>query len=60
MDVAERLKVARLAYIRAIALARAHPDPASWARVLAAARNLREAIADQRGVHCPDGDPAGA
>ncbi len=47
MDPADRVKLARLSYIRAVALARVSPSPASWARLLMAARNLNEAVREQ-------------
>lgn len=54
MRSGERQELARAAYWRAIALARAECTPASWRRVLAAARNLAEAS------RAADGPRAGA
>ena len=47
MRTYERLGLAREAYARAIALARAVSTPTSWGRVLTAARNLDAARRDQ-------------
>jgi hypothetical protein len=41
-----RAEFARLAYLRAVAAARAEPTPGHWSRLLRAARNLRSAVAD--------------
>lgn len=38
-----RLSLARQAYQSALAAARAHSSPRTWARLLRAAQNLREA-----------------
>jgi hypothetical protein len=43
MRLDERVALARLAYIRAVAQVRAKPTQASWARLLTAARNLEHA-----------------
>src|SRR5690349_15741118 len=43
----ERLELARASYVRAINRARGGPTPASWRRVLAAARNLAQARRDE-------------
>jgi hypothetical protein len=43
MKLDERVALARLAYIRAVARARTSPTQASWARLLTAARNLEQA-----------------
>jgi hypothetical protein len=42
-----RAKLARLAYQRALEAARREPTAARWARLLAAARNLRAALRDR-------------
>ncbi len=54
----ERLEVARLAYLRAIRLARACSTPATWRRVLAASRNLGTAIRDREREPVARGTPA--
>ncbi len=43
----ERLRLARAAYDRAVALARDESTPASWRRVLVASRNLGDAVRDR-------------
>ena len=43
----ERLGLARLAYVRAIELARARSTPTSWGRILTAAKNLDAARRDR-------------
>ena len=42
----ERERLARQAYARAVAQARKHPTSATWRRLLRAAQNLREAVAE--------------
>lgn len=42
-----RADFARLAYLRAVAAARAEPTAAHWARLLRAARNLKAALSDR-------------
>ncbi len=44
MHQRERAELARQAYLRAVAVARASSTPRSWGRLLAAARNLRASI----------------
>jgi hypothetical protein len=46
MEPYERAKLARAAYERAIRVIRANPTQPAWARLLRAAKNLREALAD--------------
>lgn len=48
MRVRERLGLAQLAYLRAVAWARAEPTPASWRRLMTAANNLRGAQRDRQ------------
>jgi hypothetical protein len=43
MKTEERVRAARLAYIRAVALVRSDPGPVGWARLLTAARELNAA-----------------
>ena len=57
MDLDERVKLARLAYIRAVALSRARRDPASWGRVLAAAKSLNEALRERERRAASPGQP---
>jgi hypothetical protein len=47
MELAERVRLARRSYIRAVACARADPSPLAWARLLTAAKNLNEAVRAQ-------------
>jgi hypothetical protein len=46
MNVDQRVRAARLTYMRAVAAARAKPTPAAWARVRAAAHELNAAVRD--------------
>ena len=60
MQLQERVRLARLAYIRAVAAARMEPTSAAWGRLLTAAKNLNEATRDrERGLR-PRGEPLGA
>lgn len=54
MRAAERLGLAHLSYLRAIAAARAHSTPGSWRRLVTARTNLDEAKRAhlrERGLH---------
>ena len=61
MKVEERIRVARLAYIRAVALVRSDPGPTSWARLLTAGRELNAATRGKvQQSHEPFQPPPGA
>ncbi|HET6437511.1 MAG TPA: hypothetical protein VFG59_05580 [Anaeromyxobacter sp.] len=47
MRLEERVRIAQFAYARAVAVARAESTRHSWGRLLAAAKNLREARRDR-------------
>ena len=49
MNLDERTRLARLAYIRAVALVRTNPVAESWARLRAAAQDLNRATLGARG-----------
>ncbi len=52
-----RLSLAQQAYLAALRAARAQSTPRTWARLLRAARNLREASEDDRGRAANGGRP---
>lgn len=52
-----RLSLARQAYLAALRAARAHSTPRTWARLLRAARNLREAAGADPALAAPGGTP---
>ncbi len=49
MPPVTRLSLAQQAYLNALRAARAHSTPRTWARLLRAARNLREARSFESG-----------
>jgi hypothetical protein len=53
MRLDERIRLASLAYEQAIADARSRPTPASWRRLLAAARNLNAARKERQRAAAP-------
>ena len=58
MDSGQRLRLARQAYQRAVANARARSTSDSWMRLVRAAKNLAEATEDVRRAHA-GGNPRG-
>ncbi len=56
MDLLTRIGIARWTYHQTVEKVRREQTPAAWARLLRAAKNLRDAIADAKKLgHLPSG-----
>jgi hypothetical protein len=50
VTIPSRIELAKHAYARALAAARARNAPAVWRRLVRAGQNLRDALSEQTGV----------